>query len=66
MLEDGDRQMREQLLLENQLNLHTHYLGHGSLSPALLAAVRLATGDCHYLSQVAKKRVTPFEVMVSL
>lgn len=65
MPDDSSQQMREQLLHENQLNLHTHYLSHGSHAPSLLAALRLAVGDSQYLNQVAQKRVAPNQVLAS-
>ncbi|CAL5219423.1 g1252 [Coccomyxa viridis] len=59
--DDANQHMRERLLLEHQLNLHTHYLGHGGLAPSLLAALRLAVGDSQYLNQVAQNTATAFQ-----
>ncbi len=64
--DDANQHMRERLLLEHQLNLHTHYLGHGGLAPSLLAALRLAVGDSQYLNQVAQNTATAFQVLAFL
>lgn len=62
MPEVTHQEMREQLLARHGLDLHTHYLRHGPISPNLLASLRLAVGGQQYLDSVAKEKVSPLQV----